>query len=487
MRTDILTILLLICTVTGLILLGACGGGTGVTTAPAQTSLSPVATTTAVPATSVQTVSSTPDATTWTQAATTPPVPSITATSAAITTTPASTTATAVQTSFAKPAFTTATQTSVEEKMGLHTSQALGEKKFILVLADFPDVKRQNQVSQIKDRITGFVPNYFSAASYRQMQIKMNIAGPYTLPHPSSYYKISSRNLEVDPTKVSTLVKDVADAADAEVDFSAYEIMIISLGSTTEDYGMTGLCAIPGMLGFEITSVTNKSGEIIRNAAIFCENAHMGTYVHDTLHMLGGRIGKQRMTPCLYDHELQAKYPFMPEFVNSFINMGFWDPLSSHLPADYKMPPAGLSSWTKMRLGWIEPAKIALVKPGQTATVKLDPLSDQSAATLVIKIPLTPTTFYLVENRQKIDSDANCPEAGVLVLYCDDAIYECHNGRAPVKIRDADPGIPNLNGAAFNTGKNNKYVDAANKMAIILQEKAGQSYQVLITTPDKAQ
>jgi len=48
----------------------------------------------------------------------------------------------------------------------------------------------------------------------------------------------------------------------------------------------------------------------------------------------------------------------------------------------------GLSSWTKIGLNWIDETKIALIPAGQTATVKLDPLSDQNAATLVIKIPI---------------------------------------------------------------------------------------------------
>ena len=253
------------------------------------------------------------------------------------------------------------------------------------------------------------------------------------------------------------------------------------------EYGMVGLCPIPGMLGFEIESVTNKSGEVINNAAVFGENAHLGTYVHDTLHMLGGRIDKQRLTPCLYDHDLQAKYPHMPDFAKAMINMGFWDPLSSHAPYNYELQlPTGLSSWTKLRLNWIDESKISLVPAGQTATFKLGPLTDKNAETLVIKIPVTDKTYYLVENRQKVDIDQNIPTTGVLVLYADDSIYECHQGRAPVKIMDANPGVPYLNDATFDIGKKDRYIDAKNNIAIILQKKDGLAYQIQITTADKA-
>jgi M6 family metalloprotease-like protein len=382
---------------------------------------------------------------------------------------------------------TTPSTPSVSEdaKLGFHTTKAKGEQKYIVVLTDFPDIQRQYSEQTIADRLIGFLEPYFKAASYDKLLLKGEITGPYVLPNPVSYYKISPKNLEVDPDKVTVLVTDAANAADSDINFNDYTYVIFALGATQVEYGMVGLCAVPGMLGFQITSITDKSGEVINNAAIFGENAHLGTYIHDSLHMIGGRIDNQRLTPCLYDHELQATYPHWPEFANALINMGYWDPLSSHVPYKYELPPTGLSSWTKLRLNWIDSAKIALVPAGQTATVKLDPLSDRNAATLVIKIPITNKTYYLVENRQKIGSDDNCPTTGVLVLYADDSIYECHNGKAPVKIMDANPSVPYMNDATFDIGKKDRYIDAKNNIAIILQKKDGLSYQIQITTADK--
>lgn len=391
----------------------------------------------------------------------------------------------ACQRSRVAPSEKPATGASVDARLGFHTTKAQGEQKYIVVLADFPDVKRQYPEKTIADRLIGFVSPYFRAASYDNLILKGDITKLYVLPKPASYYKISPKNLEVDPAKVIALVTDAANAADNDVKFTDYTYVIMALGATQVEYGMVGLCPIPGMLGFQTTSITNKSGETIYNAAIFCENAHLGTYIHDSLHMLGGRVDKQRLTPCLYDHELQAKHPHYPDFANALINLGYWDPLSSHVPYKYELPPTGLSSWTKMRLNWIDSAKIALVKAGDTATVKLDPLSDRNAATLVIKIPITDKTYYLVENRQKIDSDANCPTTGVLVLYADDSILECRQGKAPVRIMDANPSVPYMNDATFDIGKKDRYVDTKNNVAVVLQKKDGLSYQIQITTPDK--
>jgi len=398
------------------------------------------------------------------------------------TTSPAnSPTATITATATVTPTATT------EEKLGLHATGSTGDKRYIVILADFPDAKRLYPVETTSDRMAKLLGPYFETASYDKLKLKGDVTGPYMLPHPVAYYRISSRNLEVDPVRVIALVTDVVNAADKYVDLDQYDYILIGLGATQPDYGMVGYCALPGMLAFRSGSVfKSASGKTIDNVAVFCENAHMGTFIHDTLHMVGGYVGDQRMTPCLYDHDLQMIYPTGDEVSKILINMGFWDPLSSHFPYNKELPPAGLSSWTKLRLNWIDPAKIALVKAGQTTTVKLDPLSSQNASTYVIRIPITDNTYYLVENRQKIDSDANCPTTGVLIMYADDTVYECRHGEAPVKVMDANPAVLYFNDATYDIGKNSQYVDTQNNIAIILENRDGLSYLIRVTTADEA-
>jgi hypothetical protein len=397
------------------------------------------------------------------------------------------TTSTTSTTSAPSTTSTTTSPATVEEKLGLHAVDSTGDKKYVVILADFPDVTRLYPVTTMSTRMGELLSPYFRAASYDNLKLTADVIGPYMLPHPVGDNRISSRNLEVDPVKVISLVTDVVNEADKNVDLGQYDYILIGLGATQADYGMVGYCALPGMLGFQSGVVfKSASGKVIDNVAVFCENAHMGTFIHDSLHMIGGYVGDQRMTPCLYDHDLQMLYPTGEEAFKVLVNMGFWDPLSSHYPYNKELPPAGLSSWTKLRLNWIDPAKIALVNAGQTATVKLDPLSSQDSATYVIKIPITDTTYYLVENRQSIDSDANCPTTGVLVLYADDTVYECRLGRAPVKIMDANPGVEYFNDATYDIGKKAQYIDTTNNIAIILEKKDGLSYQIRITSADKA-
>jgi hypothetical protein len=167
------------------------------------------------------------------------------------------------------------------------------------------------------------------------------------------------------------------------------------------------------------------------------------------------------------------------------IHMGNWDPLSCHI---YKpaLPPTGLSSWTKLRLGWIEPSKIVMVNSAQTTTVRLDPLDSPTSTALVIKIPLTSNTFYLVENRQKVAFDRYAPSSGILISYADDGYKgECRHGQGPVQLMDANPAIPDLEGASFDMGKKEVFVDSQNNLAVVLLRNVNLSYEIKITTADK--
>jgi immune inhibitor A len=357
-------------------------------------------------------------------------------------------------------------------------------EKGIVILVEFPDVQQNVPRNFIQSRFKQQLPNYVRTVSYNKVSLEFDITSRwYKLPGLVSQYRISSRNLEVDKSRVKNLIDDSLAAADADVDFSKYSFVVIFMGAKVQDYGMIGLCGYPGMLGWDSQDVlTTKGGERIeKGVAIFCYQAHVGTLFHDLAHILGGVKDGKRMAPCLYDHDLQAKPgPMRETFEDSLINMGFWDPMSCHY---YKMgvPPPEPSSWTRIRLGWIDPSKIKVVTPGKTEEVILGPLEDGASSILTIRIPVSPSSYYLIENRQPIGSDKDLPGSGVLIMYADDTIPECRNGKAPVRLINADPSVPHLEGAAFEIGKKDLFQDAGNRVKIALKEKIGSSYKILIT------
>jgi M6 family metalloprotease-like protein len=363
---------------------------------------------------------------------------------------------------------------------------AFGEtvEKGIIILVEFPDVRHDVNRDFVQKRFSQHLNDYVKEMSYNTVFLKIDVTDKwYKLPNPVSRYKISSRNLEVDKSRIRKIIDDAVNAADKDVDFSQYSFAAIVMGAKVTEYGMIGLCGYPGMLGWGTEDVLKtKSGQTVKGGvAIFSFQAHLGTFFHDIAHILGGVKGGKRMVPCLYDHDLQAKPgPMRETFVDATINMGFWDPMSCHF---YKResPPPGISSWTKMRLNWIQPSKIKVIKKSEKTEFILGPLEDGSSEILAAKIPVSDNNYYLIENRQPIGYDKNLPGSGVLIMYADDGIAECRHGKAPVKLMDAESSVPHLEGAAFDIGKRTSFRDEKNHIRIDLKEKIGNSYRILVS------
>lgn len=354
----------------------------------------------------------------------------------------------------------------------------------IVILVDFPDVTHNVTRHFVQNRFSNNLSGYVKEMSYNKVSLDVDVTHKwYTMPKPISHYRISSRNLEVDKSRVRKLIDDVIDAADKDVDFSRYSFVTIYMGAKVSEYGMVGLCGYPGMLGWSSPDAfRTKSGQPINGGvAIFSSQAHLGTLFHDIAHILGGVKDGKRMVPCLYDHDLQAKPgPMRETFIASIINLGFWDPLSCHY---YKreLPPPGISSWTRIRLNWIDESKIKVVIPGTETDVILGPLEDGLSEILAVKIPVSETSYYLVENRQRIGFDKNLPDSGILIMYSDDTISECRQGKAPVKLMNADSSVPNLEGATFNIGVKDSFQDTKNRFKIQILEKKAGSYKIRIS------
>lgn len=353
----------------------------------------------------------------------------------------------------------------------------------LIILVEFPDISYSIGREYAQRRFFRDLNDYIHEMSYGRVCIKGDVTERWIrMPRSISHYKISSRNLEVDRSRVKLLVQDAIDAVDQEYNFSHYSFTAIFMRALTRDYGMGGLCAYPGMLGSKEQHIPkSKSGQIVNGGiAIFCYHAHLGTLFHDVAHILGGVKGGKRTVPCLYDHDLQAiPGPELEVFRDAMINMGFWDPMSCHF-YKWELPPPGISSWTKLRLNWLDLSKVKVVKPSEEAEILLNPLNDGAGETLVIKIPISETTYYLVENRQPIGFDRYLPGKGVLIMYADDEVPECRFRMAPVRLVNANPKIPRLEGAAFDVGEKEIFTDPQNGLRIQIVRKVGKSYKIRI-------
>ena len=353
----------------------------------------------------------------------------------------------------------------------------------LVILTEFPDVQHPVRREYARKRFFSELDGYVREMSDGKVCIKGDVTERWvTLPDPVGKYRISSRNLEVDKGRVRKLIDDAIKGIGEDYDLARYSFIVVFLGARMKEYGMMGLCGFPGMLGWSSSDAIRTAGgqAIAGGVAIYSYQAHLGTLFHDIAHILGGTQDGARRVPCLYDHDLQARSGDQREtFVDATVNMGFWDPLSCHF-REWDLPPPGISSWTRLRLGWLDPASVKVVDPGRRTEVTLDPLENVGGKTRAVKIPLTASTFYLVENRQQRGFDRHLPGSGVLIMFGDDGVPECRQGRAPVRLVDADPSLRHLEGAAFDIGKNREFADRERNLRIRLLSKAGDSYRIEI-------
>jgi M6 family metalloprotease-like protein len=364
------------------------------------------------------------------------------------------------------------------------SDQGVGEQRVLVIMAKFPDVQPSFSIKKMQTKYFDKLDRYLKAVSYQKAWVKGKTTKWYTLPHKVARYKISQRNLGVDKKRVNKLIEDAINLADEDEDFSQYSMVFISLGAKRKDYGMMGLCGYPGMLGWQtqLPMKTKRKGQKIPGGvAIYCENAHVGVVFHDMAHIMGGVKGRRRGAPCLYDHDLQGKPgPFRNHYKFYLVNVGFFDPLSCHF-YKFRQGPPGVCVWTKLRLGWIEPGKIIQVSRGTSKTVLLAPLAKGRSKILAMKLPVDEKIYYLIENRQPIGPDKNLPSHGVLIYYCDDRIAECRHGKAPLKLMNADPSVPELKGAPFTLKGKNTYRDKKRDISIKLVAKRGQNYKISVS------
>ncbi len=382
-----------------------------------------------------------------------------------------------------------------EDVRGIHSTQADGEKRVLIAVVRFPDAPPTTSLEQLKKRAVNSLNAYIKEQSYGLASIRADFRGYVMLPDSLSQYKLSPYNFKVDRGRVRKLVEDTMTALENKLDFSLYDHIFILPAVHTmpgKGYGMICYCANPGMLSGvskknipRYETLRSQGGREFRGGIfVSAENAHLGMLAHDYLHALGGIQEGKRLVPCLYDYERQSDASAgNPSFENHAVYMGYWDIMSQHFVRQGE-PPPGLSSFTKIRLGWIRADQIKAVQPGENAWGFLSPLS-KGGALLAVKAPLKDGTYYLVENRQPIGYDRVLPDSGLVILKVDPEVQE---GYGTVKVMMASAGSRDFANAPFRLDAENRscFTDQKNNIAILPLWKQGDVSGVLMTTTDRS-
>jgi hypothetical protein len=202
--------------------------------------------------------------------------------------------------------------------LGLQSTQALGEKRVLIVAVRFPDATPTVPFENVKQRATVAFNSYVVEQSYGLTSINYDFRGYVMLPSPLSRYKVSPYNNQVDAGKVRKLIEDTMTIIEKDVDFSSYDhMLLIPAVSTTAGtgYGMICYCANPGMVtaimktygldrasgdrGAQYETLRSKGGKEFKGGIfVGAENANLGMFAHDYFHALGGIYdGGKRFAP----------------------------------------------------------------------------------------------------------------------------------------------------------------------------------------------
>lgn len=378
----------------------------------------------------------------------------------------------------------------------LRAQHALGVQRILVLAVSFPDIEPGRTLSQIREHVLKKTAEYFAKASYGKTTLIGEVRGWYRLPHSLDHYKVPPENINLfrERYRVWRLLEDALSAAEKDVVFDKYNHIIIVVGVHTKSgvgYGMVAYSANPGVLSgsrhgrARMEKITTRGGQSFSGGIIVvAQNAHLGHIVHDLAHAMGGVVGGKRPIPDLYDTVLQGKVgPLTMESYPKFtVFMGPWDVMSRHF-IKRGQPPPGMSSFTRMRMGWIEDDQVVEVTPGESRAVTLKPLGG-GKGTLVIKIPGRGGTYYLLENRQNLPGDPVLPANGLLVLHVDESRED---GDGIVRVVDANPEVSDFGAATFGLSRGQKpSLSLQQDVAIEILWQQGMDLTVMVTDRSSA-
>ncbi len=307
---------------------------------------------------------------------------------------------------------------------------ASGEQRLFALRVEFPDFRQEFEDGDV-ERVLGEVDSYYRDVSYGKVSISWTISNWYQFPAGLNSMNIQTRAF--DYNQMTEFKKRTLSLADANVDYSKYDFVAIVA---------TGAIQAHASCNFEF-----RADGLSRIRLIVVNESHgWNTWTHELGHIF-------------------------PTSYIPFNGCGLPDLYSSQA-ADMGLPPSlwigpwdlmdsarnGLSAWSRIKLGWLDPEVAPL--DSSVKTFEIRPLAEKSGIRAV-KIPVESEVYYVVEYRTKVGVDRDIPSEGVLIYFAQD---EVGNGEGTLKVVDANPNTrtfgdaPFLAGLKFEDVKNDVYI-----------------------------
>ncbi len=322
------------------------------------------------------------------------------------------------------------------------------------------------------ERQMQFLNNFFKSNSFGHQVVNWTVkpdgeTESYQLPNEMGYYSgydhydpetgfVYYNTYAMEMGLVRILVDAVAVADfDETVDFSEYDELLIFHAGTLWQVSFNFLrfrdipsATIPsGALEFYLGTpyiLVNAGTDTIYGAGINSEMARVEEYMVGNLGTVCHEFGHTLGLPDLYD-------------VTGWSNgVGAWALMgtggwvgASYAGVPEGAIPANLSAWSRYFFGWVNP--VVITEPESLLTIRaseIDTTQYEVANQTMIKIPISETEFFLIENRQQdirrkdtliVDVEDGVP------IYVDDGEYDFFLPGSGILIWHIDDNVINAN------------------------------------------
>jgi len=278
-----------------------------------------------------------------------------------------------------------------------------GTLNVAVLLIEFSDKKHTTSVEDIQNNVFVNVNNYWREVSYNKLSITGEITKKwYVVENTYAYFAVEETS-----TKKMQLIEQAINSAGGEIDMREYPYAIIVHAGDDEGRSMnkSDMWSYASIGRGSVR--TNKWGTLTIGIALVAELDPIGVICHEMGHNFG--------LPDLWNYDVtKTSTPWADDFV------GEWDLMAHGMWANGGSTPSHPSSWCKMVLGWIDETQIAEVSLEYSKDVGINPL-ESGTGTLAVKIPLSTSTYYLIEVRRKTGFDSALPDEGVLIFLVDES------------------------------------------------------------------
>lgn len=304
---------------------------------------------------------------------------------------------------------------------GAERLRATGEVVATVIMVDFPDAPATMSPEEAFAKIAPST-GIFDEVSYGRFT--------YRLEPTMKWYRMSAPSTEYAPLTSSfdhhrAYIAEAVALADADVDFSSTESLIVLANPDAEGLGEAG----PAFTPISSDDGIAVDGTVLMNGATSAHDLGYWGAIwlnHEVTHTLG--------LSDLYAFEGGEGLPYTGEF--GYMGLSSLD---SNAP--------GLFAWERWVLGWIDDAQVTCLPapPASMVRAVVSPIGTAGGPKAVV-VALGPTRALVAEARTATGLDAGIRKEGVLVYTVDSSV---ESGFGPVRVVPADPLDPAVGHTTF--------------------------------------